>query len=823
MGKIVKGGVGDTSMSGESNIREFPRQKVSYRVKNTQKWQEESVDGVINSCNKYSNSRRSDAKVKARNYDLFNNKIDRKNFEYVLNPFNLEKEILNNFEYPANLQPYDVLSPIFMLLFGEETKRYFDPVVMAVNRDSVNAKSELKKEKIIQNMIEFMTQMFDPNGESEEPITPDNVLEAAQMNTKDMREKTAQEILTYYYKHGKLDEKFATGWKDVLIASEEIYRIDDVPTVKTTRCNPLEMSFVLAPNEIYLDECEKIYERNRMSVSQLIDEYYEFLTPKQIDHLEELKSGYSNPYAAYPDGPPTDVFFSDVPIVNSIYDITDGHQEYGIYVHRVRWKSKKKLGVLHTIDPETQEESEDIVDEFYKEDKTDKNSWVEWMWINEYWEGTRIGEDIYINVRPRKQQFRSMDNLSSCKSGYVGTVYNALNSKAVSLMDRLFPWLSLYLVIMYRTELLLAANYGKISLIDTSLIPDGWEVEKWLYYAQSTKIGFVNSYNVGAKGERTGTQNQSTQNRVLDMETGNSIQFHVELLRYLEEKMHDTAGITPQRMGAVSPNELVGNSERAVVQSSHITEEWFRLHNLTKVRVCETMIEAVKETIGDGKESFQYVTDDLATFLFEVDGAKFSEADYGVFADNTGEAKEIRDMLKQHMQAAIQNDQADISLIADVISTKSIATLRAKLKKSAIERQQAQQEQQEQQLASAEEIANQATELKLLELELERYTTDANNETKLQVAQINAYIGQEDLDQNNNDIPDPIELATLGIKERELKSKEMIERLKIQQTKVQNRSQEKIANKQAELKEKEIKAKERIEKAKAKKASTAKK
>ena len=74
---------------------------------------------------------------------------------------------------------------------------------------------------------------------------------------------------------------------------------------------------------------------------------------------------------------------------------------------------------------------------------------------------------------------------------------------------------------------------------DLSLVPDGWEVEKWMYYAQSMKFGFVDSFNEGKKGQSTGklAGNISTQNKVLDMETGNYIQQHIQLLEFTEQKI----------------------------------------------------------------------------------------------------------------------------------------------------------------------------------------------------------------------------------------------------------------------------------------------
>ena len=182
---------------------------------------------------------------------------------------------------------------------------------------------------------------------------------------------------------------------------------------------------------------------------------------------------------------------------------------------------------------------------------------------------------LYDLIRPRKQQFRSIDNLSECKSGYVGNVCSATNSVSTSLMDRLVPWVYLYMIIWYRTELAMAANIGKIALIDLSLVPDGWEVEKWLYYATAMKIGFVNSFNESNRKFNGTGQNMSTQNKELNLETGNYIQQHIGMLEYISQQIEATSGITRQRLGAISTSELVGNTERAVTQSSHITEPYF--------------------------------------------------------------------------------------------------------------------------------------------------------------------------------------------------------------------------------------------------------
>jgi len=235
--------------------------------------------------------------------------------------------------------------------------------------------------------------------------------------------------------------------------------------------------------------------------------------------------------------------------------------------------------------------------------KNNPDIYVEYMWINEMWEGVRIGNDLYLNIQPRKNQFRELTNLSECKTGYVGHLYSAKNSRSVSLMDRLVPWLYLYLIVWYRVELLLATNIGRIALVDISLIPDGWELEKWLYYASSMKIGFVNSFNESMK-QRGGNMNQSTQNKSLDLNTGSEIQFYVSLLEFIEKKIEDTSGVPRQRKGEITSSERVGNTERVISTSSNITEPWFKIHDDVKLRCIEAMLKVCQDVISERGEAW---------------------------------------------------------------------------------------------------------------------------------------------------------------------------------------------------------------------------
>lgn len=789
----------------------FPVQKVPYEKKD-KGWRERCVDGVINIAYNYGRSRRSPARQKRRNYNLFNNKIDKADFDYVLNPFNLSKEKLREFNFPASLQPYDIVSPYFQLLLGEESKRMFNPMVRAINEDALSEKQEMKKAEILQALQQMLMGDIDPSqiDPNNPPPTPEELAKYQNYTPKMMRESVADKLLQFNLRKENVNKIFNDCFKDALVAGEEVVRVEKVGKgVKVTRVNPLEIFYVLNNNSDELDESEKIYERNYLTVSEIVDQFYEYLTEDQITELEQIQAG-AIPTTVY--GAP----ILNIGEVDSIYTFEDDYGQRGIPVHRVRWKSKRKIGIYYTNDGQTEE----LVDETFKVNKQDPSSWVEWFWISEYWEGVRIGVDMYIHdlIRPRKQQFRTMDNISECKSGYIGNIYSATNSQSVSLMDRLVPWVYLYMIVWYRTELALAKNQGKIALIDTSLIPSGWDPEKWMYYAQALGFGFVNSYNEENRAlGMAGGANLSVQNKALDLETSGYIIQHINLLQHIDERIQNTAGISRQRLGSISTSELVGNTERAVTQSSHITEPYFFLHEDFKRRVCEAIIEVSKECIGDKNTNMQYVTDDMAEVLFHIDAEDFVNADYGVFVSNSSKDQLAMQEMKGLLQAALQADKIMLSDAINVLNGTSISDMKAKLIQSEQElmqrqqqQQQMQQQMQQEQIAAQQQANDQKMQLEMEKLDREDYNKEQDRQNQIQVAEIKSMSFLREQDVNQNKIPDVVEEAEKAIHERKVQEEKLrLEREKIKQAGVQEENKNKI-------KREEMAMKERIEKMKVK-------
>jgi hypothetical protein len=759
-----------------NNLTFFPAQKKSTSQKN-KKWMQDCVDAADEFTNIRDHRIRQSQYNKKVNYDLYNDILDQRDIERITNPYNIR-----NASFPAKMQNYPIVNPKIDLLVGEEFKRRFDWRVRSVNSDAISKKSAEKRDKIMQTLINNL-QNDQVNDEAVQK-------ELKELNKyfsyeyQDLKEENATRILTYLYKEQDLQLKFNAGFMDALLAAEEIYCADIVsgePILR--RCNPLNIFNIRSGDSHHIEDSDLIIEYSYDPIGEVIDNYYNELTPKQITDIEE---GYAinstggimnnegfNPvfdvadFVREQNGQILEVNSKGARFFGGAYD-----PEGNIKVTRVVWRSRRKVGELKYYDQDGDPQTK-LVDEKHKADKS-KGEEIEWIWINEWWEGTKIGDSIYVKMGPRPIQFRNMTNLSKCGPGYVGTFYATNDSKAKSLMDRMKPYQYLYNTFMYRTELAFAKSKGKIAELDLSKVPDDWDLDKWMYYAEVMGWAPIDNFKEGKKGAATGkiAGNFNTTGRVLDLEMGGYIQQHIMMLQYLETQVGEIAGVSRQRQGQVENRELVGNVERAVTQSAHITERWFSIHDNVKLRALTMLLDTAKHAWRKEKKVLQYITDDLSTVMFEVDGEEFASDQYGLFVSNTRGDHELLSSLKQLAHAGIQNDKISFSQLMDIYTSDSISSIRRKIESAELEKEQ--QRQKEQQQAQEMQQQQQQAQQQAQQQQIEAATQDRedkqaheiektilDNDTKIEVALINAESKAMDRDANNNGIRDDIDMQKL--------------------------------------------------------------
>lgn len=751
----------------------FPRQKLPLSKKG-KKWQEDCVNYIIGEGNVTSGGNSTSYYGELQTYyNLYNSIFDEKDFKSITNPFKVEDG------FPATPHDFNIIRPKVDLLIGEETKRPLNFRVIRTSQEATSEMQEKEKQMILQYIEAAITakmspeeaQQFQEQLQSGEIMPPEQIAKYMDKDYKDIVENTAYHSLTYLREKLDLDNEFIKGWKDGLISGREIYYVGVLNAEPyAERVNPICFSYDKSPDLDFIEDGSWCCRKMRMPITEVYDRYYDKLEEKDLDRLEEMIG--STPGRNLGDRSPV-----DMGIQLRIYDnpIFEGSGKSLVNVWHCCWKSFKKIFYVTTTDDAGQSQI-NIVDETYQPVGNEVS--VEPDWIIEVWEGYRAGSDLYFGIQPIEYQHVSIDNPNSQKLPYCGAIYSNTNSKPRSLVSILKPLQYMYIVLWYRLELAIARDKGKVVNMDITQIPKSMNISpaKWMHYLSSVGVNFINPYEEGwnIPGREGGKPAQFNQITALDLTMSNVIAEYIQLMDKIEELAGTISGITQQREGAVSTSEMVGNVERSVVQSSHITEPLFWVHNQCKRRVLNMLLNTAKGAWEEtGKQKLQYIFDNGERAFLDIT-PKFYYEDMDVFVSDTSKDLENIQKLQQLIQPAMQNG-ASLLEAAEILTNDNFNIIKQKLKDMQTRQEQIQQQQQEaeaQQQQQLQQMQNEAKQQELMlqeaQMDLQRYQIDQDNQTKIAVAQINAYRGTEELDQDQNGIPDPVEIGKQAIEQQKI-------------------------------------------------------
>ena len=738
----------------------FPKQTLTAKQK-TKAWAKSVVDwGANKTYFSYSPVRRDVVRMKI-NYDLVNGIIHMEDVTRILNPGNISTAFV-----PDKIQHYPIINSKLNSLRGEEAGRVFDWKVIVTNPYAISQMEEKKMEDFrqsVQSLVE--TQGVEPQ-QAEQQMQ--DTMDYYDRDWQDEHEKGANELLRQYSKQYNMKQIFNDGFMDAVINSIEVYACDIVggePVIQ--RLNPLKLRIFRNGYSNRIEDADVLVYEDYWSPGRVIDTYYDELTPKQIKWLSdempdfgtESPTGAAGNYnEAYPfirrvqfsgeDGIIVDGETGLSGVFDELDTMTGGlgsnllpYDVAGnVRVVKVYWKSKRKIYSVKSYDPETGEENFDFYPETYVPDE-DAGEEAEVLWVNEAWEGTKIGEDIYVGMRPCLVQHNSLSNPSRCHFGIVGTIYNINESMPFSLVDMMKPYNYLYDAIHAKLVDLIATNWGKLLEMDLALKPKNWEVEKWMYFARANKVLIKDSFREGDKGAATGKLAGGLNNAskgYIDADWGQSIQNYINLLQWVKDSMSDLVGINRQREGQTYSRETVGGIERAVLQSSYITDWIFQQHDDTKRRALDCFIEVAKGALRGRSKKFQYIMSDGTRKIMTIDGDSFCECDYGLLTDNSNDTQKLAANIETLAQAALQTQTLNFGAIMRLYSSASIQEKLRIVDASERKMLERQQQQLQQQMQSQQMTAQMELQAKQAQMQQQDMLNQRDNETKIKVAEINS-------------------------------------------------------------------------------------
>jgi hypothetical protein len=705
------------------------------------------------------------------NYDLFNNIIDLSDFAYVATPYGSEMG-----ELPAQMANRDICSYRIKALIGMEMKRPFGYRIIATNKEAGNRKTEEETKRIQefvvqqimapirqQKEIEFQEQMkgrklsqqetqeLQQQMEAEiDAMTPDKVRAYMKRDHRDPAEVQGQQLLNYLIKKLDVRKKFNNGWKHGLISAYEVYWlgiINGEPAMKVV--NPVRFSCDKASDLDYIEQGEWAAAEYRMHPSQIVQTFD--LTDKEIDMLWRNYNHH---------------------ITQRVHDNLFNFDEYLTYedknavrvLHCV-FKGLRKIGWLDYLDEDGILQTKFMVDESYKLNKDNGDIKIEWEWIPEVYEGYKIGTSIYKEMRAIPGQFKDMDNIYKCNLPYYGAIYDNTNSQPTSVMDRMKIYQYYYNIVMYRLELLLASDKGKKILMNINAIPtdSGIDLKKWQYFFESTPFMW---YNPDEEG-----MNQSDVNTIaktLDLSLASDIQKYVELADYLEQKCGKSVGITDPVLGQTSVSERVTNNQQNLVQTSHMLEPYFDLHNCIKRNVLQGLVDLSRVAYANSdKKNISYILDDMSFEMLQLDVNLLDESTLGLFMEDSSMSEEIKQTIQQLAHAAMQNQKIELSDVLKVIKQDSIQEAEEALLVSEDLRME-----REQQAQQAQDKAKAEAQQKELDFKREEWAHDKEviilkeeerRKTEIQKQAILSMGFDPNKDQDNDGIPDVLEVAKHGV------------------------------------------------------------
>ena len=768
----------------------FPQQQLPYSRK-TKKWRASCVDFGDNHSLLHYNVTRKSVDDMIINYDLLNGKIHMDDMKLIVNPYGIDASFI-----PDNIQHYPVINSKLKVLEGEESHRLFDFRVVVTNP---NAISEIEEEKNKQVNMRLQQLLMDTS-QSEEEYQQElqKVSDYFTYEYQDKREVRANRVLNHYILEQDIPQLFNKGFRDAYTVGEELYQCDIMygePVVE--KLDPREVRIIRSGVSTNIEDADMIVIEQYWGIGKIKDVYGDQLSSKDLKSLEESIYGADGNHGWSDSMDTLDIRYEFYPMYKDNWVAGDGvdrkhlFDEYNnglpydtngnIRVLRVYWKSSRKIKKVKSYDPETGEEEFNFYPETYiinpDEGEEEQN-----YWINEAWEGTKIGKDIYVNMRPRPVQYNRMSCPSRCHFGIIGSIYSSNSDEPYSMVDIMKPYAYLYDIIHDRLNKIIAKNVGKVIRLDFAKVPKGWDADKWLYYINVNGIAVENSFKEGDYGAATGKLAGGLNNAssgVVDASQANEIMYYTQLLDWIDTHCGNLVGMTPQRMGQVSNRETVGGVERATLQSSHSTEWLFFTHDSVKRRVLEALLETAKIAMKGRKLKFDFILEDGSKEIMEIDGDEFAECDYGLVVDNSNGAQELNQKLDMMAQAGLQNG-VPFSVVMKMYLTKSLAEkvrMMENDEKRRLEQAQMQQQKEyelkQQEMQMNAQIAQQAKEL-------EYKMHQEKLQTEILVAEINSRAESIRLQLMNHDNAEAndIEKAKIAENARQFNEKLALDKVK---------------------------------------------
>jgi len=645
-------------------IYNLPTQKVVSSKKNTN-WFKDCVVGAVNiALNEKNSIKPSNENIK-ENFDIYDGDIKA---EKVRERFTTS--MLKNKDLNPRFDHFSVIRDRIDELVGEFIEKDNEYVIAALNSEAISEKIEERKKKAFGLLVDLIGK----KDLTEEMVTK-QLQEFSNAKFLSKAEIVANRVLSYYRGLYNLSYLEFEAFREVLITAVVTFYVGiEHGRLVIRKPSPENIFAVRNGQSSDIRDAEIIVEVEYLPKGKILDKYAEVLTETQIKKI--LDTGFESSAGAIESK--KELVFDTMEELNRFTQKQIGGgsiDEYidddgNIRVAKASWKGYRKI-YHRQYNDEFGDIQYDYVSEKHKAD-LDKGEVLNAMWVTEWHEGDLVGSDMVLNAKVREVQLRDPDMPFESFSGYVGEFFNVGKNKARSMIDMVKTYIYFRDMLFARIEDVLATNTGKVINLDLSKMPTGWSLEKWYSMIKVHRIKVTDSFKEGDKGFSTGklAGQYNSPTRVDDMDTSSSITVYLNMIGVVDQMISRATGVTDQRLGAIAQHELVGNVNRSMVQSSLVTEIWFKKFELVLLKFYELIIESSKAVLNSDTR-LQTVLDDFSHVILDsFDSFKLST--FGLLPVNARKYDELKNIIKQTAVNAIPNGQMTITQLASIYKSGTV-------------------------------------------------------------------------------------------------------------------------------------------------------
>ena len=679
-----------------------------------------------------------------KNYNSYANKLDL--LEYI-NYFDLD----NDDALLKKLQNFDLINTKINSLREELMARPINFNVVATNPDAINMRLDYLNE-LTKDHVDNLIRMISMKVKREELVEYNQKalkkLSGFIKSYKLKGELEANNILKYHILKDNLKYVFGEGFLDALLVAIECYWVGvRNNNIVVERLNPMRLKFMLPPDVNDIKHSSWATYEYYITTGEAYDWFHSFLKEEDNNVFNTelftknynfssnigFKSSYINTTMNIPqDNRSIDNFFGDFDVITTMLPaFTSNINEGLVRVLYGEWESLKEQQILHRY-TDLYGEEKDIVEADYKLDKAAGDKKLVKFTTKEIWQGYKVGNKylngagncIYLDVKPKDVQHTSLRNPHKAYCGFIGKIYNAVNSEPIPLYDKALPAQRMYNMLMLQIERLVTSEIGRAVMIDPKVLPKDMDYESFNAVLKTFKMVPIDTSKV----------NGTPFGQVDLTMASNAISERIQWLSYYKNEIVELLGVSRERTGQIQSNTNVSDNQANIQNSRTVTEGEFRQHDDLIRQVLTATIDVAKEHYRENPIQAVMLDNDSPLF---VTSEELSLHDYDAVVVNKSTERDLIRAISGLSQAMIQNGYSLSSIIKIMNEDFSLSNKIAMLEELEEERKQIQQQQQEAQQKMQNEKLSYEERIRTQEIEIKLRVQEAINNAKLEIANMN--------------------------------------------------------------------------------------